>query len=118
MILKDIADDINMDISTISRVTNGKYIQMPWGIKEIKDFFSEGIRTKGGRLVSNSIIKDRIKNIISKENKGDPLNDDAIAKKLNDLGYILARRTVSKYREVLNIPVARLRKKYIDKGKK
>ena len=110
LVLKDIANNISMDISTISRVTNGKYVQMPWDIKEMKSFFSEGIKTKNGNMVSNNVVKQNLKEIIDGENKNNPLNDEALTKKLNDKGYIIARRTVSKYRERLNIPIARLRK--------
>ena len=110
MILKDIAEDINMDISTISRVSNGKYVQMPWGIKELKSFFSEGIQMKNGKIISSTIVKSELKEILDNENKKNPLNDESITKKLNNKGYLIARRTVSKYRESLRIPVSRLRK--------
>jgi len=110
MILKDIAEDINMDISTISRVSNGKYVQMPWGIKELKSFFSEGIQMKNGESISSTIVKSELKEILDNENKKNPLNDESITKKLNNKGYLIARRTVSKYRESLRIPVSRLRK--------
>ena len=110
MILKDIAGDINMDISTISRVSNGKYVQMPWGIKELKSFFSEGIQMKNGKIISSTIVKSELKEILDNENKKNPLNDESITKKLNNKGYLIARRTVSKYRESLRIPVSRLRK--------
>ena len=110
MILKDIAEDINMDISTISRVSNGKYVQMPWGIKELKSFFSEGIQMKNGKIISSTIVKSELKEILDNENKKNPLNDENITKKLNNKGYLIARRTVSKYRESLRIPVSRLRK--------
>lgn len=110
MILKDIAGDINMDISTISRVSNGKYVQMPWGIKELKSFFSEGIQMKNGKIISSTIVKSELKEILDNENKKKPLNDESITKKLNNKGYLIARRTVSKYRESLRIPVSRLRK--------
>ena len=110
MILKDIAEDINMDISTISRVSNGKYVQMPWGIKEVKSFFSEGIKMKNGDSISSTIVKSELKEILDNENKKNPLNDESITKKLNNKGYLIARRTVSKYRESLKIPVSRLRK--------
>ena len=113
LILKDIANDIKMDVSTISRVTKGKYVQMPWGVKELKKFFSEGIKMKDGKIISNITIKKLLQSIINEENKLNPLNDDDITKKLNKRGYLIARRTVSKYRESLNIPVARLRKKII-----
>ena len=113
LILKDIANDIDMDVSTISRVTKGKYVQMPWGVKELKKFFSEGIKMKDGKIISNIMIKKLLQSIINEEDKMNPLNDKDITKKLNKTGYLIARRTVSKYRESLNISVARLRKKII-----
>ena len=111
LILKDIAEDIKMDISTISRVTNGKYVQMPWGIKELKTFFSEGIKMKNGKVVSSYEVKKQITIILNSEDKKTPLNDDLLTRKINELGYLIARRTIAKYRESMNIPVARLRKK-------
>lgn len=113
MVLKDIAEDIRMDISTISRVTNGKYVQLPFGIYELKEFFSEGIDTLAGERVSNTIVKDRIRELIQVEDKQKPVGDEELTKILNGEGYIVARRTVSKYREQLKIPVARLRKELI-----
>ena len=110
MILKNVAEDINMDISTVSRVCNGKYVQMPWGIRELKSFFSEGIKRNDGTLVSSSVVKDELKNIIHKESKESPMNDEQLSEKLNKLGYVIARRTVTKYRESMKIPVSRLRK--------
>ncbi|MCA9730546.1 MAG: RNA polymerase factor sigma-54 [Deferribacteres bacterium] len=110
MILKDIADEINMDISTVSRVTNGKYVQTEYGVFELKYFFSEGIKTDSGEDVSNRRVKQLIKEIIDKEEKKKPLNDQKIADMLNEQGYTLARRTVAKYREQMDIPVSRLRK--------
>ena len=110
MIYKDIADEINMDISTISRVVNGKYVQSPMGIHELKYFFSEGLSTDNGEEVSNKHIKERLKEIIESENKKSPHSDDKLADILNAEGIHIARRTVAKYREQLRIPVARLRK--------
>jgi len=110
MIYKDVAEDINMDISTISRVVNGKYVQSPMGIHELKYFFSEGLSTESGEEVSNKQIKERIKEIIEEENKSQPLSDDSIADMLKEEGVHIARRTVAKYREQLRLPVARLRK--------
>ena len=110
MILKDIAEDLNLDISTISRVTNGKYVQLPFGIYELKDFFSEGIKNKSGELISNKVVKNCLKEIIQKENKISPLGDEELAIKLQNKGFQIARRTVAKYREQLKIPVSRLRK--------
>ena len=99
-----------MDISTVSRATKGKYVQMPWAMKELKLFFSESIKTRSGAAVSSHSIKEILKEIISKENKKTPLNDDVITNKINKMGYLIARRTIAKYRESLNIPTARLRK--------
>jgi RNA polymerase sigma-54 factor len=110
MIYKDIADEIQMDISTISRVVNGKFVQSPRGIHELKYFFSEGLSTDSGEEVSNKHIKERIKEILDNENKKSPLSDDKIAELLNKEGIHIARRTVAKYREHMRIPVARLRK--------
>ena len=110
MVLRDIADDIGMDISTISRVTNGKYVQTPHEIFELKYFFSEGMTTDEGEEVSTRIIKAALQKIIDGEEKQKPLNDESLAKRLNEQGYPLARRTVAKYREQLKLPVARLRK--------
>lgn len=110
MIYKDIAQEINMDISTISRVVNGKYVQSPQGIHELKYFFSEGLATDTGDEVSNKHIKERLKEIIDKEDKRKPFSDDKLAELLNEEGIHIARRTVAKYREQLRLPVARLRK--------
>lgn len=109
MILKDIADEIQMDISTISRVANSKYVQTDFGIYPLKYFFTEGIETEGG-IVSNREIKSFLEEIINAEQKRNPLSDDDLTDMLNKKGYNIARRTVAKYREQLNIPVARLRK--------
>ena len=110
MIYKDIAEAINMDISTISRVVNGKYVQNPMGIHELKYFFSEGLSTDSGEEVSNKHIKERLKEIIDDEEKKKPYSDDKLAELLNGEGIHIARRTVAKYREQLKVPVARLRK--------
>jgi len=110
MIYKDIAQEINMDISTISRVVNGKYVQSPQGIHELKYFFSEGLATDNGEEVSNKHIKERLKEIIDGEDKRKPYSDDKLAELLNEEGIHIARRTVAKYREQLRLPVARLRK--------
>ena len=110
MIYKDIAEEINMDISTISRVVNGKYVQSPMGIHELKYFFSEGLITDSGEEVSNKHIKERLKEIIKNENKKTPYSDDKLAEMLNEEGIHIARRTVAKYREQLKLPIARLRK--------
>ncbi len=111
MILKDIADDIEMDISTVSRVTNGKYVQLPWEIKELKTFFSEGIKTDAGDDVSNTQVKTRLKEMIDNEDKQNPIGDEELTNRLKDEGYKIARRTITKYREQLKFPTARLRRK-------
>lgn len=110
MILQDIAEDIGMDISTISRVTNGKYVQTEWGVFELKYFFSERMETSDGEEISTKVIKSRLQEIIDAENKSDPLSDQAIAEMLAIEGFPIARRTVQKYREQLSIPVKRLRR--------
>lgn len=110
MILKDIASMINMDISTVSRVASSKAVQTDFGIYPLKYFFSEGISTDTGEEVSSREVKQIIKEIIESEDKSKPYSDDKLEKILNDKGYNIARRTVAKYREQLNIPVARLRK--------
>jgi RNA polymerase sigma-54 factor len=110
MILKDIANMISMDISTVSRVASSKAVQTDFGIYPLKYFFSEGIATDSGEEVSSREVKQIIKDIIEAEDKNKPLSDDKLEKILNDKGYNIARRTVAKYREQLNIPVARLRK--------
>ncbi len=110
MIYKDIADEIMMDISTISRVVNGKYVQSPMGIHELKYFFSEGLSTDSGEEVSNKHIKERLKELIEAEDKSSPHSDDKLAEMLNEEGIHIARRTVAKYREQLRIPIARLRR--------
>jgi len=111
MILKDIAEEITMDISTISRVTNGKYVQTEWGVFELKSFFSEKYTTDEGEDVSNKKIKALIKTIIEKEPANRPYNDQKISVMLKAKGYPVARRTVAKYREQMSIPVSRLRRK-------
>ena len=110
MILKDIAERINMDISTVSRVASSKAIQTDFGIFPLKYFFSEGISTDSGEEVSSREVKQIIKELIDGEDKIKPFSDEKIEEILNQKGYNIARRTVAKYREQLNIPVARLRK--------
>ena len=110
MILKDIANEIEMDISTISRVANSKYVDTPYGTKLLKEFFSESMKTTSGEEISTIEIKKILEKIISNENKRKPETDEKLVKLLNEKGYKIARRTVAKYREQLNIPVARLRK--------
>lgn len=113
MILKDIADIIQMDISTVSRVVNGKYVQCDFGVYELKHFFSEGLATDSGEEISNKEVKAIIEGIIGEENKAKPLSDQRIAEMLDAKGFQIARRTVTKYREALGIPVARLRKEIV-----
>ncbi|MDP8238152.1 MAG: RNA polymerase factor sigma-54 [Candidatus Hatepunaea meridiana] len=110
MILEVIAEDIGMDISTISRVTNGKYVQTDWGIFELKYFFSEKMKTTNGEEVSNRIIKTRLSDLIEDENKRKPYSDQELTGLLNEEGYQIRRRTVAKYREQLRIPIKRLRR--------
>ena len=110
MILKDIADKIGMDISTVSRVANSKYVDTPYGTKLIKEFFSESMKNDQGEDVSTKEIKKILEITISEEDKRKPLTDDKLAKILKEKGYPIARRTVAKYREQLELPVARLRK--------
>ncbi|HLR00697.1 MAG TPA: hypothetical protein VK102_10020, partial [Sphingobacterium sp.] len=110
MILKDIAEKIEMDISTVSRVANSKYVQTEFGTFLLKDFFSEAIQTKSGEEVSNIEVKKILEECINKEDKRKPLADEKLTQILKEKGYSIARRTVAKYRESLNIPVARLRK--------
>ena len=110
MILKDIAEKIEMDISTISRVANSKYVDTPYGTKLLKEFFSESMTTQSGKEISTIEIKKILETIIENENKRAPQTDEKLVKVLQEKGYKIARRTVAKYREQLNIPVARLRK--------
>ena len=110
MILKDIAEKIEMDISTISRVANSKYVDTPYGTKLLKEFFSESMTNQSGEEISTIEIKKILQTIIEKENKKFPETDEKLVKLLVNKGYKIARRTVAKYREQLNIPVARLRK--------
>lgn len=111
MILKDIADEIDMDVSTVSRVANSKYVDTPYGTKLIKEFFSESMKNDQGEDVSTREIKKILETVIEDENKRKPLTDEKLASILKEKGYPIARRTVAKYREQLDIPVARLRKK-------
>lgn len=110
MVLRDIAEKIGMDISTVSRVANSKYVQTPFGTFLLKSFFSEGLQTESGEEVSSKEVKQILLDCIGAEEKRRPLTDDALMKILNEKGYNIARRTVAKYREMLDIPVARLRK--------
>lgn len=110
MILKDIAEKVSLDISTVSRVANSKYVQTSYGVYSLKYFFSESLSTDSGEEVSTREVKKILSDAIEAENKAKPLTDEHLAKLLNDKGYNIARRTIAKYREQLNIPVARLRK--------
>ena len=111
MILEDIAAKTKYDPSTISRVSNSKYVQTPYGTFLLKTFFNESVETESGEEVSSRMVKKILQDIVDNENKKSPAKDDEITKILNKKGYKLARRTIAKYREMLNIPVARLRKK-------
>lgn len=110
MILKDIAEEIEMDISTVSRVANSKYVQTEFGTFLLKSFFSEAIQTDSGEEVSNKEVKKILEECIANEDKRKPLADEKLTEILKEKGYTIARRTVAKYRESMNIPVARLRK--------
>ena len=110
MILKDIAEIIDMDISTISRVANSKYIDTPFGTFLLKTFFSESMQTESGEEVSTREVKKILQDCIEAEDKAKPLADEKLTDILKEKGYNIARRTIAKYREQLNIPVARLRK--------
>ncbi len=110
MVLRDIAEKIGMDISTVSRVCNSKYVQTAFGTFLLKSFFSEGMQTDSGEEVSSKEVKQILTEAISAEDKKKPITDDLLMKVLNEKGYNIARRTVAKYREQLGIPVARLRK--------
>ena len=113
MVLKDIADQINMDVSTVSRVANSKYIDTPYGTKLIKEFFSESMKNDQGEDISTREIKKILQTEIEKENKKKPLTDEKLSALLKEKGYLIARRTIAKYREQLDIPVARLRKEIL-----
>lgn len=113
MVLKDIADQINMDVSTVSRVANSKYVDTPYGTKLVKEFFSESMKNEQGEDISTREIKKILQTEIDNEDKKKPLTDEKLSKLLKESGYLIARRTVAKYREQLDIPVARLRKKIL-----
>ncbi|HJM11992.1 MAG TPA: RNA polymerase factor sigma-54, partial [Candidatus Marinimicrobia bacterium] len=110
MKLQDIADEIGVDISTVSRSTRGKYVDTPYGIFELKSFFTEGMITTSGEEISTMQIKRLLKELLCEENKQHPYTDEKLKEILNMQGYPVARRTVAKYREQLHFPVARLRK--------
>lgn len=111
LIMKDIAEMIEMDISTVSRVANGKYVQTDYGVFELKFFFNEGMETLHGEEISTLRIKERLREIIENENPDKPFSDEKLSEFLNKEGFPVARRTVAKYREQLDIPIARLRRK-------
>jgi RNA polymerase sigma-54 factor len=111
MVLKDIADPTGYDISTISRAFSDKYVETEFGIFPLKYFFSEGMTNKDGETQSTRAIKECLQQIIKQEDKSAPLTDDDLVVRMNEAGYPIARRTVAKYRDQLNIPVARLRRK-------
>jgi len=110
MILKDIAEKVNLDISTISRVVNSKYVQTPFGTFLLKSFFSESMQNTDGEEVSTREIKKILMDVIEAENKKKPIIDEKLVIILKEKGYNIARRTIAKYREQLGIPVARMRK--------
>lgn len=110
MVMKEIAEIIQMDISTVSRVANGKYVQTDFGTYELRSFFTERMETESGESVSNRKIKNALREVIENEKKSKPFSDDALSAELKKLGYNVARRTVTKYREQLELPVARLRR--------
>ena len=110
MRLKDIAEKTGLDISTVSRVSSGKYAQTPWGTFRLKHFFTESYVTESGEEMSTRKIKAALRDIIDAENKKKPLSDDALKEELKKMGFPIARRTVTKYREQMGQPVARLRK--------
>jgi RNA polymerase sigma-54 factor len=111
LIMREIAEIINMDISTVSRVANGKYVQTDYGVFELKYFFNERLETDDGEEISTRKVKERIHEMVDKENQKKPMSDEKISQVLINEGFPVARRTVAKYREQLGIPVARLRKK-------
>ena len=108
--LKDVAERVGLDISTISRVANSKYVQTPYGTFLVKTFFSESLSTESGEEVSTREVKKILQDLIGDEDKRKPITDEKLATALKEKGYNIARRTVAKYREQLGIPVARLRK--------
>jgi RNA polymerase sigma-54 factor len=110
MVLRDIAQITGLDISTVSRVSNSKYVQTQFGTYLLKSFFSEAMQTESGEEVSSKEVKQILSDSVAAEDKRHPVTDDALAVILKEKGYPIARRTVAKYREMLGIPVARLRK--------
>ena len=110
MILRDIADITGLDVSTVSRVSNAKYVQTWFGIYSLKNFFSGSMQTSSGEEVSTSELRNILKSIVDAEDKKRPLTDDELVDRMEKKGYQIARRTVAKYRQMLDIPVARLRR--------
>ena len=110
MVLKNIAEVTGLDISTISRVVNSKYVQTPFGIYSLKHFFSEGMVTDSGEEVSTREIKKILKDSVDNEDKSKPLTDEQLVDLLTSKGYVISRRTIAKYRDQLNIPIARMRR--------
>ncbi len=111
MIYKDISEVVGVDISTISRVVNSKYVQTEFGVHSLRFFFTSGLESDNGEDISNQVVKQRVKDIIAAENPQNPLNDDKIAEMLKQDGIRIARRTVAKYREQIGLPIARMRRK-------
>jgi RNA polymerase sigma-54 factor len=111
MIYKDISEVVGVDISTISRVVNSKYVQTEFGVHSLRFFFTSGLESEGGEDISNQVVKQRVKDIITGEDPQNPLNDDKIADILKQEGIRIARRTVAKYREQISLPIARMRRK-------
>lgn len=111
MTLKDVAADTGLDMSVVSRACNGKYVSMPWGIRSLKSFFSEGIKTSDGGTVSAREVQSALQQIVDGEDKAAPMSDEELSRQLKERGYSIARRTVSKYRELLKIPSANMRRK-------
>jgi RNA polymerase sigma-54 factor len=111
MIYKDISESVGVDISTISRVVNSKFVQTEFGVHSLRFFFTSGLESENGEDISNQVVKQRVKDIIAAENPQDPLNDDKIADILKLEGIRIARRTVAKYREQTGLPIARMRRK-------
>ena len=110
MKLLDVAQKVKLDISTISRVTNSKFIETPFGTFLLKEFFSEAFSKEDGKSISNKVVKSHLRDLLEKENKKQPLTDEKLSELLDEKGYHIARRTVAKYREQLSVPVARLRR--------
>lgn len=110
MVLKDIAERTGLDASTISRVSQSKYVQTPWGIFPLKHLFSGRYNIGDGTSISTTVIKKALQEVIASEDKKKPLSDDKLTEIMKEKGYPIARRTVAKYREQMNIPSARLRK--------